>query len=335
MTDPFDILRADTAPIIPSTRFTTSLRQQLLTALEAPMPDPTTTLTTPATPAGAPLPDLAAVPTVMPYLCVAGAAAAIDFYVAAFGAVEHHRLVEADGRIGHAEIVIGNSRLALADEYPEYGVLSPTSIGGSGTKFTVSVPDVDTLFARALALGATEERPVTDQFYGHRSGHLRDPWGHQWAVSSPIAGFTDEQYTANAAEQGLQHEAAAPAGDAGHGHQVKHHDRGDLYYFTLPTSDLARAQAFFGALLGWRFASPEAGHAENISAPPGGLHTDGPALPELWFVVEDIHAAVALVRELGGTAEEPVHYESGWDATCTDDQGTRFHLSVPAAHYTR
>ena len=115
---------------------------------------------------------------------------------------------------------------------------------------------------------------------------------------------------------------------------MKHHDRGDLFYFTLPTKDLVRAQAFFGALLGWQFAAPDAGHAENIAAPPGGLHAGAQQI-DLWFVVEDIHAAAEQVRALGGTAQEPVLYDSGWDVECTDDQGTPFHLSVPAAKYTR
>ena len=134
------------------------------------------TETTPATPAAQPTrrrvaADLTAAPTVTPYLCVDGAAAAIDFYVDAFGAVEHHRMVGDDGRIGHAEIVIGNSRIMLADEYPEAGVLAPTTRGGSSTNFNFATPDaatLDAIFTRALELGATELRPVADQFYGHR-----------------------------------------------------------------------------------------------------------------------------------------------------------------------
>jgi predicted enzyme related to lactoylglutathione lyase len=116
---------------------------------------------------------------------------------------------------------------------------------------------------------------------------------------------------------------------------VKHHERGDLYYFTLPTKDLARAETFFGAVLGWQFADdPEQGHIGNISAPPGGLRA-GHDTYDLWFAVDDITAAVELVRAQGGTSTEPVLYDSGWAAECTDDQGTRFCLSVPADKYTR
>jgi uncharacterized glyoxalase superfamily protein PhnB/predicted enzyme related to lactoylglutathione lyase len=315
MTDAFDALRADTSPVAPPSEFGARLRARLadtpsLSRTEPPMPI-----------------------TITPYLVVDGAAAAIDFYVAAFGALEHHRLVGDDGRVGHAELVLGDSRIMLADEYPDVGAISPTTRGGSSTSFTLAVPDVDAVFARALSLGATEVRPVADQFYGHRQGTLRDPFGHQWSVSSPIAEFDDATYASNSHEAGFEwQQGAAAVGE--HDHQVKHHERGDLYYFTLPTADLVRAKAFFSAVLGWQFDDAESGHASNISAPPGGLHV-GQTTSDLWFVVDDIEAAVAQVRSLGGTSTEPVHYDSGWAAECTDDQGTRFCLSVPADKYTR
>lgn len=142
--------------------------------------------------------------TVTAYLVVDGAAAAIDFYVAAFGAVELHRLVGDDGRIGHAEIRIGNTVLSLADEYPEYDTLGPLARGGTSVHFTVEVDDVDTVFARALRLGATELRPVADQFYGRRQGTLLDPWGHQWGIGTPLPGFDDARYAANSRELGYE-----------------------------------------------------------------------------------------------------------------------------------
>ena len=88
-------------------------------------------------------------------------------------------------------------------------------------------------------------------------------------------------------------------------------------------------------MLGWRFDDPAAGHVNNIAAPPGGVRAaDSPGGAELWLVVDDIEVAVAKVRELGGTATEPVLYESGWAAECTDDQGTKFNLSVPSDLYS-
>jgi PhnB protein len=266
---------------------------------------------------------------------VDGAAAAIDFYVAAFGAVEHHRLVGDDGRIGHAELFFGSTPVSLADEYPEYGVFGPITRGGTSTSFNLAVDDADAVFAHALALGATEVRPVADQFHGHRRGVLRDPWGHEWGVSAAIAGFDEAQYIANSSAAGFEWqpgERERRAGTAGDAHQLKHYGHGDLYYFTLPTADLAKAQAFYGAVLGWRFDDPDNGHVGNISAPPGSAYGNT-TTTELYFVVDDIHAAVAAVRAHGGTALDPVHYDSGWAAECTDDQGTRFHLSVPADKY--
>lgn len=273
--------------------------------------------------------------TLTPYLTVNDAAAAIDFYVAAFGAVEHHRLIDGE-RIGHAELVLGDTQFALADEYPEYDVVGPGSLGGSPVALNLMVPDVDATFARAVELGATAVRPPSDQFHGHRNGQLRDPWGHRWTISSHI----HDRYREEAEAAGFDYRPGAAtvdmAGDmaGAHDHQVKHHEQGDLYYFTLPTPDLTRAKAFFGAVLGWQFDDPESGHAGNISSPPGGLHP-GNEQADLWFAVPDIHAAVAQVRALGGTSTEPVLHDSGWAAECTDDQGTRFCLSVPAAKYTR
>lgn len=352
--DPFDELRADTSPIPPPAHVAARLRATLDTELERLMSTTDTTATstvatsTATSSAGGStarrrMPaDVETLSTVTPYLTVSDAAAAIDFYVDAFGAVEHHRLVEADGRIGHAEIVIGNSRLALADEYPDYDAIAPTTRGGTSTKFTISTPDVETLesmVARAIELGATLVRPIADQFYGHRMGMVLDPFGHQWSIGTPIPGFDDDRYREQSAEFGLELRTAdtpstTDATSAATDHQVKHHVRGDLYYFTLQVPDLARAQRFYGAVLGWEFADPDHGHATNITAPPGGVQqVDDPSGPQLWFVVDDIHAAVAAVRAAGGTADDPVHYESGWSADCTDDQGVRFSLSVPT--YTR
>lgn len=275
---------------------------------------------------------------VQPYLIVRGGAAALDFYRDAFGAVEDHRLVGDDGRIGHAEILIGASRLALADEHPEMDIVGPATLGGTSVSFTIDVTDADAAHARAVRAGATSLDGPSDRFYGLRAASVLDPFGHRWTLHSPLATLTTAEYASRAAEGGYTL-VGTPAMTHGTSvdHQVKHHEQGDLYYFTIPVGDLARAQAFFGAVLGWRFdeeATP--GHISNISAPPGGLRSmPGESAPVLWFVVPDIHAAVATVRELGGTAEEPVMHDSGWSADCTDDQGTKFSLSVPAPKYTR
>jgi PhnB protein len=117
----------------------------------------------------------------IPYLCCKDAARALEFYQRAFGAVETMRLNEpGSGRVGHAEIKIGEALIMLADEFPDFGVLSPTSIGGSPVRISIYVADVDAVVRQAEAAGATVQRPPADQFYGDRSAALQDPFGHVW-----------------------------------------------------------------------------------------------------------------------------------------------------------
>ena len=126
--------------------------------------------------------------TVTPYLVVRDAPAALAFYAAAFGAVEVFRLIDpGNGRVGHAEFEIGDTRLMLADEYPDFGALSPDTVGGSPVKFTVQVADANAAMARALAAGATELSPAKAQFFGDHSGVVQDPFGHSWTLSQTIA----------------------------------------------------------------------------------------------------------------------------------------------------
>jgi PhnB protein len=128
-----------------------------------------------------------------PYLCCKDAAKAIEFYVNAFGATEKMRLAERDGRIGHAEIQIGEAAIMLSDEYPQMGVRSPQSLGGSPVAIHLYVEDVDAMVARAEKAGATVIRPVADQFYGDRSGVLTDPFGHRWFIASHIEDVSPEE----------------------------------------------------------------------------------------------------------------------------------------------
>ena len=131
--------------------------------------------------------------SVTPYLLIGGASAAIDFYVRAFGAVEALRLTTPDGRIGHAEIRIGDSHLMLADEHPEMDFLGPQSRGGTCVTMHLYVADADAVFARAIAAGAKELRPLCDQFYGDRSGAVTDPWGHVWSIASRIEDINSDE----------------------------------------------------------------------------------------------------------------------------------------------
>ena len=122
--------------------------------------------------------------SVTPYLIVGGAARALEFYQRVFGAVEKFRMEGPDGRVGHAEIQIGDSHLMLADEHPERNIRGPLSIGGNAMSLLLYVEDVDTQFQKAIEAGAQEKMPVQDQFYGDRSGTLTDPFGHVWTIAT-------------------------------------------------------------------------------------------------------------------------------------------------------
>lgn len=119
-----------------------------------------------------------------PYLIVTGASDAIEWYSKALGAVEHVRLVDSSGHIMHAEIRVGSSPLMLADEFPDVGYVSPRTLGGSAVLILVFVEDVDSVFQRAISMGATEKRAVSDQFDGDRRGTLVDPYGHVWVLAT-------------------------------------------------------------------------------------------------------------------------------------------------------
>jgi PhnB protein len=125
-------------------------------------------------------------PRVTPYLYVDGAADAIVYYCDVLGATERMRMAGPDGKVGHAEVQIGDSVVMLADEYPDMGVRGPRTIGGTPVALHVYVEDVDTVFERALKAGGKELRPVEDKFYGDRSGMFEDPFGHHWSVASHV-----------------------------------------------------------------------------------------------------------------------------------------------------
>lgn len=135
------------------------------------------------------------------YLCLDGAAKAIDFYQSAFGATETMaRITDGKGRVSHAEIRIGDTAVMLADEHPEIGFQSPTSLGASPVAFMLYVEDVDAAVQRAVVAGAELQRPVADQFYGDRSGEIVDPFGYRWTLSTHIEDVSDEEMQRRAAE---------------------------------------------------------------------------------------------------------------------------------------
>ena len=145
-----------------------------------------------------PIPD--GYPQVTPYLCVDGAAAAIDYYTTVFGATERMRMPGPDGKIGHAELQLGNSVIMLSDEHPDMGVLGPKSVGGTPVTLSVYVEDVDAAFDRAIGAGGTAVRPVENQFYGDRVGQFEDPFGHRWSVATHVEDVPPDEMAKRASE---------------------------------------------------------------------------------------------------------------------------------------
>ena len=134
--------------------------------------------------------------SVTPSLTVRDGAAALEFYARAFGAVEVFRMPEPSGKIMHAEFTIGDSRIMLSDEYPDYGSVAPEP--GKGGSFMIYVTDVDAAFEQAVAAGATPVQPPTDMFWGDRSGKINDPYGYRWTLASHVRDVSQEDMEAAA-----------------------------------------------------------------------------------------------------------------------------------------
>jgi PhnB protein len=145
-----------------------------------------------------PIPD--GYPRVTPYLIVDGGNAAIDFYASVLGATERMRMSGPDGKVGHAEIEIGDSVIMLADEYPEMDALGPKTVGGTPVSIHVYVEDADGAFERAIEAGAKALRAVEDKFYGDRSGSFEDPFGHHWHVATHVEDVPPDEMAKRAAD---------------------------------------------------------------------------------------------------------------------------------------
>lgn len=348
-TDPFDQLRdrggADPSAQ-PSERFVARLRGQIIAALAADvpfidLPERKAAMATTETPTSAADPSTAAPTVLVPYLSVSGAADAISWYSDVLGAREVLRYDADDGRVGHAELDFGGGAiLHLADEYPELGFVSPTTIGATAGGLSLRVTDVDTVYANALARGAEGQRAPEDQPYGDRSASIVDPFGHRWTLQTPIK--TPSVDDIDASMEGFTvrtaaTEPTAPTSTSGAEREAPNQPPVELGYFTMTAPDTARAIQFFGALFGWQ---PEEGnmgegyaHIANTELPLGfapGAATDA---PELYFRVVELAPYVERVRELGGRVEAERTYASGLSADCRDDQGRRFQLWQPAPGY--
>jgi PhnB protein len=217
MSDPFEALVSPYEPREPRPAFARDLRARLEARLglddpEVPViPLPERKAAMPSSTTAPPTTSTASAATdVTPYLAVSDGEGALDWYHRAFGAEEQFRVVGHDGRLGHAEFTIGAARFMVSDEYPEIGVLSPTTLGGAGAALHLSVGDVDDLFARAVDAGAMALSPPADQPHGARAGTLLDPYGHRWMLSQQLEAFDLATYRDRSEGSGFEVIGAGP-----------------------------------------------------------------------------------------------------------------------------
>ncbi|HEX3814745.1 MAG TPA: VOC family protein [Mycobacteriales bacterium] len=285
MPDPLDALRAPITPADPDPTFATRLRERLVRALDVPrgVSVSTSTIAEP-TQLGA----------AIPYLTVSNGRDAIDWYARVFGAeLTEEPYWMPDGKIGHAELRIGDGAIYLADEFPPSMVAPSPEVSSTG--LAIAVSDVDSTVATAVAAGGRLHGEIYEN-YGYRAGTVYDPFGHRWMIRTPLA--------------------------AG---QVYRH--GDIAYVSLWLPDADRAADFFGSVLGWSFApavDPRRRRVEGAT-PPIGIQ-GGMSRSTLYccYAVDDVEVAIDRIHAAGGTAQQPTREPYGLAAMCVDDQGVDF-----------
>ncbi|BBY17554.1 VOC family protein [Mycolicibacterium litorale] len=291
--DPLWVLHGGELPVQPDPAFAARLRARLESALR--LPNRTEGVDMSGTDAA-----LAAVPrpAALPYLAVADARAAIDWYAAALGAtLAGEPIVMDDGRIGHAELALAGGVLYLADEFPELGLKAPEPEQVS-VSLMVEVNDTDTALRRAREHGARVQREPYEA-HGARSAAIIDPFGHRWMLSGPVTG------------------GATP---------IRH---GDVGYVSLWTADAERAAAFYGRVLGWNY-DPATRQVTNTDLPTGIFAGDGPATLFCCYAVDDLAAARQSITEAGGTVGATVEHDFGTTLDATDPLGHPFAVFTPA-----
>ncbi len=312
MTDPLEALRTPIVPVDPDPAFAAALRQRITRALalprgvavseslSPPTADPQPADPQPADPQPAdPQPQPAG--AITPYLAVADARRALEWYAEAFGARPRGEpIVMPDGRIGHAEIEIAGGVVMISDPHAEIGVVAPTPDAGVSVTLHATVADVDALAASAVRSGARLERPASDNPYG-RIAVVRDPFGHRWMLNTP------------------------PAGGPPLGRSAR---EGDLAYVSLWVPDGEQAAAFFGDVLGWKYAGGAGATRQVLGAtPPHGIF--GGQLRSSLFLclaVDDLDVARRRGRAAGGRDGDPRTEPYGRVVDCADDQGMPFAL---------
>lgn len=299
--DPLSVLRADDVGVQPDPDFGARLRVRLEQALSIPegidvsgtaelieeLAADETTVEPYAVPRSA----------ILPYLAVSPAREAIDWYTDALGAsVASEPIIMADGRVGHAELAIGDGVFYLADEFPEMGLRGPAA-GAVSVSLMLHVADTDAAVARARKRGAAVERDV-DESYGSRRATVIDPFGHRWMLSGPPLALLQNQI-----------------------------QRGDIGYVSLWTVDAGRAAAFYGHLLGWRY-DPDSRQVTNLSHRLG-IYATGVNTLFCCYAVDDLAATRHAILRAGGQVDEPERFDFGTVMGGTDSAGAAFAVYVP------
>lgn len=300
--DPLAVLRGGELPVQPDPAFAARLRTRLESVLS--LPDRTEGVEMSGTDTAlAELSEPAAESTVprpaaLPYLAVADARAAIDWYVDALGAsVLGEPIAMDDGRIGHAELMIGDGVLYLADEYPEFGLKAPAPQAVS-VSLMLQVRDTDATLERCRESGAEVLREAYEN-YGSRNATIVDPFGHRWMLSGPVTG------------------AAVP---------IQH---GDVGYVSVWAPDADRAAAFYAHVLGWTY--DPATHEVTNTRQRIGIHSvaSGQGLM-CCYAVDDLDGARQSILDAGGTVGEARDHPLGTVVDATDPTGTAFAIFRPA-----
>jgi len=288
----------------------------------------------------APQPETNPVRSMSIYICVANASAAIDFYRAAFGAKELWRLVEPGGKIGHAEVQIGNTSFMLSDEYPDYNTLSPETIGGSSVKLHLDVADVDAFAEHAIKAGATLVRPIADQFYGDRSGQLADPFGYTWIVSTHIKDVPVEEMQKEL-DKWAQEEAAQSSSEDGYVKEprLRRENRHAVTpYLTVrqPAELIDFVTQAFGAIEHFRTTGPAGGMHAEVSIGDsvvmiGGAEHIEPKPAAIHLYVPDVDQAYERALQAGAKSLMPVQDQPYGERSggVEDVHGNRWYIATP------
>lgn len=273
------------------------------------------------------------------HICISGASAALDFYREAFGAKEVMRLTEPDGKIGHAEIQIGDAVLSISDEYPDYDALSPQTIGGSPVKIHLDVTDVDSFAERAIKAGATLVRPIADQFYGDRSGQIKDPFGYTWVVSTHLRDVPVDEMQKEL-DKWAQQEAAKKSYEAGINEpKMRRENRHAVTpYITVhqPAELIDFVTQSFGAIEHFRATGSAGGmHAEvsigdSIVMIGGAEHIE-PKPTAIHLYVTDVDQAYERALKAGAKSLMPVVDQPYGERSggVEDVHGNRWYIATP------